>query len=439
MLWPNDPRTRRRTFAVVLVAMIVAAFQNCTALSPLRFTPGIGTSLSSESPAPGTTLPASPSPAPAPAPAPNPSPAPTVNVPLNPFGIGVAYVAVDQDAGSRAITRGTQMALAAALIGKYGRVRIWCATYSNPGIGLDAVAECAAAINLAYQHNLVPIINMLNPYPAGPDDYIDPGTYAKDTTPPHVKWTTLAKWYANFARQLPRKDGFPLYIEFGNEQNFTDWWVTQTCYFWIRAAEYAEALAQVADQIHAIGDPRLKVLTGALAAYSDSDPQFKGDGTCARGGTLGLSSADFAKAMYNERPDVFGAKPKIDGWNSHPYPSLAYGHCSVGVDCPAPANDPTLYAYRSEMANVGVPTNFPVFITEMGYSTISGSAQWVADSTVQAYPTWLNRDIPYNNVQGVTGYLLGNPGDTYSYVVDGAPQPVYSAVQALRRASGYAD
>ena len=416
------------------------AFQNCTAFSPLRYG-GTGLSLSSTSPTPGVPTPGpTPTPGPAPAPTPTPTPtAPAVNIPLNPFGIGVAYVAVAQDAGSRAQTRAAQMALAAALVGKYGHVRIWCASYSDPGIGLNAPAECAAAISLAYQYSLVPIVVLINPYPAGPDDYIDPGTYAKDTTPPHKVWTTLAKWYANYVTQLPRKDGFPLYIEFGNEQNFTDWWVTQTCYFWIRAAEFAEALAAVADALHGLGDSRIKVLPGALAAYGDSDPQFLGNGTCARGGTLNLSSADFAKAMNDERPDVFGAKPKIDGWNSHPYPALAYGHCTVNVDCPAPQNDATLYAYRAEMQRVGLPSNFPIFVTEMGYSTISGSPQWVADSTVAAYPTWLNRNIPYNNVQGITGYLLGNPGDTYSYVVDGVPQPVYSAVQALRRAAGYAN
>jgi hypothetical protein len=141
-------------------------------------------------------------------------------------------------------------------------------------------------VNKCYDLNLNPIIRLggeigsdgfwKKPQPDAPGDY-----------------TTIANAIKNVVSQLPRRDGFTLYIEVFNEPNLRCEWSGNP-----NPVEYADFLIDVAAAIRSIGDPRIKILNAGLSVGGD------------------YNNLDFIDAMCTSRPAVTQA---FDVWACHPY------------------------------------------------------------------------------------------------------------------------
>ena len=344
-------------------------------------------------------------------------------LPENPFGMGAAFGEWNLTPDPK--LREMQLRQTLYLAGRGGHVRLWCNPY-------DVIA-CQDSINRAYELDLVPVIMVQMNY------------YANDSQSPHRDFKSLAGHYAWFVDQLPVINGRNLLIELANEPNFTDMWFSQTCSYVTRAIEVAQASAQILDKVKSLNKPQIKMLFVALSPYSDSNPIPTGDGKCKRGTRNALASTTFVTKMKKERPDLFS---KIDAWNSHPYSLEDYYQCTR-PNCPLPKDDAGLTAYRQEMQVAGMPSDFPVYLTEVGtYWSISSlltADRFVhpADYNLGIYPEIWLADLPYNNVKGIMPFILPLDGfDFYAWLnpcgsVSETPpyqtaRPIYNRVRSLR-------
>lgn len=143
-------------------------------------------------------------------------------------------------------------------------------------------------------------------------------------------------------------------------------------------------------------------------------------------------------AMSAAVPDVW---QKVDWLASHSYPASGVGY---GFNAPLPQAAPGLTYYQSELKAIG-RTDVPVLITETGWATHrqglpSCTEEQKAEWTVGAYnQTWL----PDSRVMGVMPFMLQDAvwgdQDGYEYVsTSGSVAPVFTAVQQLRCAAGFA-
>jgi len=109
-------------------------------------------------------------------------------------------------------------------------------------------------------------------------------------------YTTIANAIKNVVSQLPRRDGYTLYIEVFNEPNLRVEWSGNP-----NPTEYADFLIDVAAAIRSIGDSRIKILNAGLSVGGD------------------YNNLDFIDAMCTTRPAVTQA---FDVWACHPYAML---------------------------------------------------------------------------------------------------------------------
>lgn len=106
-------------------------------------------------------------------------------------------------------------------------------------------------VDSAYDRQLVPIVRLQGEWggdfwlKAEPDS---PGDY-----------TSLAKAYKRVVKGLPRCEGHLLYVQVWNEPDLPLEWSGEP-----NAVEYGHFFVDVAEEIHRIGDSRIKVLNGAL-------------------------------------------------------------------------------------------------------------------------------------------------------------------------------
>ena len=390
-------------------------------------------------------------------------------LPFNAFGMGAAYL--DYDTGNLsdpivAQMRETELDQTLYLAGKGGNVRIWCQVDDNWKSDSSYLNECGTAIQRAYQLNLVPTLTLwygigINPNTGmGPNPEVDGTAVAycrrklssaastslsqclQDYFKPYSDY--LVSWTA----RLPTQAGHLLNIEILNEPNFTDGWYDFTCNYSERAQEVAEFVSVVADGIHALGNPEIRVSAGALSPIGDSNPQVYGlwgDGTpyCStgygvRGNQLDIPATQFIDAMNSERPDLFGHNPKVDFWADHPYPLQMFGGCNLDDPdhpCPAPANDPTVSAYQNNLIRALLPKFFPVKLTEYGYP-INDPSPWDQEFAANFFAgnggvfqnVWLNENI-YNNVTGSMGFILPIPGYSNMDWLDANQNPLPIFIQ----------
>lgn len=283
----------------------------------------------------------------------------------------------------------------------------------------SADASWKASIQQAYAKDLIPVIRMAPPWG-------DRRVRNMGESPTSYK--KLAQAYKAVIQDLPKRADWPLYVQVHNEPNLCDEWQCDAAVGTLTdktiASEYAHMLSDVADALHSIGDPRIKVLNGALAPGGVAWCQC-GTSNFAPG-TL---SATFLGLMSQAVPGVFG---KIDAFAAHSYPAkgegwgffVSYAEAMTG-----------LKYFEKELAAIG-KSGMKVVITETGWPTNGDGQTWsrdqLADFTVDAVK---NVWTTHPNIAGVTPFILRDPGtwDKFAWTKpDGAPYPVYTKVRAYR-------
>jgi hypothetical protein len=334
--------------------------------------------------------------------------------PANPFGIGLVNTGDTLD-WNRTVE----------LAGAGGHIKMTFAGVTPEMT--SAPQNWINTVQAAYNRDLVPVVRI------GPN-WGDMNIRALSDDAEHLHYDTIASTYAAVIASLPRRADWPLIIELHNEPdlcyewkcsagdakphpNATPGWMHYTDI----AAEYASFLRDVTSHVEAIGDPRILLINGGLAPGGARQCRCDSDEY-----QPGITSVDFINAMKAEVPDVF---EHLDGWATHPYPAQGAGW---GFFESYESSNVGLHYYENELAAVGV--DLPVYITETGWTTsqgANGSREDIASWTVQAYENdWLADP----RVVGIMPFMLRDAAwDSFSWLQqDGAPQPVFSAVKALR-------
>ncbi len=337
--------------------------------------------------------------------------------PANRFGIGLVGPgdAADLDR-------------AADLAGPGGHVKL-----IFPGVTRDTAGPDASwveAVRRTYERDLVPVIRIGPPW--GDNDVRNDA----DAGSGYLAYSALAEAYRRVVAGLPLRDGWPLWIEVHNEPNLCYEWVCTpgtVAGDWLgyeqTAHEYAALLRDVADVLHGMGDPRIKVLNGGLAPGGARRCQCGGDGYEA-----GVTAVDFLNAMLSTAGGVPDLASRLDGLASHSYPAEGMGW---GFFVPYDRAETGLRFFESELSALG-RGDLPVFLTETGWCTPGerctqngGSRDEVAAWTVQAYEGfWLG----HASVAAVMPFMLRDPGwNDFAWVApDGSHYPVYDRVRTLR-------
>ncbi len=186
------------------------------------------------------------------------------------------------------------------------------------------------AVAGVYARDLVPVIRM-NPH-WGQTEVRE---WSDDSS--HLSYTGYAQSFAAVVSGLPLREDWPIWIEVLNEPNLCyEWTCDSDAGTWMgyetTAAEYAALLRDVTAALHALGDPRIKVINAGLAPGGAVDCECGGSGFNA-----GITSLEFITAMDSAVPGVFD---DLDGFASHAYPSSgegwgffeAYDDCAPGLN-----------------------------------------------------------------------------------------------------------
>ncbi len=326
--------------------------------------------------------------------------------PTNRYGIG--YVGTGDN---------TDHDLAKNLAGPGGHVLVIFADIT-PG-RQNADQGWKDAISALYARDLIPVIRMAPPWGnRNVRNMADSGSN-------HRSYNDLAKAYRRVIEDLPKRADWPMYVHVHNETNL--------CYEWecdsgtitgeTMAREYAHLVADVADELHAIGDSRIRVTNGALAPGGVVDCQCGGSGF-----TPGWTSIEYLNFMKAEVPDVFD---KIDVFSTHSYPASGKG---FGFFVPYDQAGVGLKYFEDELAAIGKP-NMKVLVTETGWTIshegMNHSRDQVGDWTVQAYQ---NVWETHPNILGVMPFILRDSAwDNFAWAqTNGSPYPVYNKVRAHR-------
>lgn len=321
----------------------------------------------------------------------------------------------------------SQLELTADLVGPGGHIKM---IFPDVVPGMSGPrAEWADVVREAYARDLVPVVRFGPPW--GDRRVRNQADAGSDG----LRYTALAASYAAIVRGLPLRDGWPFYVEVHNEPNL--------CYEWqcdrgrfpsdridsARIAhEYASMLRDVADALHAIGDPRVRVVNGGLAPGGVRWCEC--NGTSEGAWEAGNTSRDFLAQMAAAVPGVFD---RIDAFASHAYPAEGEGW---GFFVPYDRAGPGLRYFETELATIG-RTDLDVLMTETGWpashgGVTYGSREDVASWTVQAYEgVWLT----HPRIRSIMPFILQDTGgwDGFAWVGgDGSRRPVYDRVRALR-------
>jgi len=321
----------------------------------------------------------------------------------------------------------SQLELTADLVGPGGHIKLIFPDVVPSMSGPHP--EWVDVVREAYARDLVPVVRFGPPWG---DRRV---RNQSDTGSDGRRYTALAASYAAIVRGLPLRDGWPFYVEVHNEPNL--------CYEWqcdrgifpsdrIESAriaeEYASMLRDIADALHAIGDPRVRVINGGLAPGGVRWCECNGTGEGAW--EAGNTSRDFLAQMAAAVPGVFD---RIDAFASHSYPAEGEGW---GFFVPYDRAGPGLRYFETELSTIG-RTDLDVLMTETGWPAVHGGVTYashdqVASWTRQAYEgVWLT----HPRIRAIMPFILQDTGgwDGFAWVAgDGSRRPVYTEVRALR-------
>jgi hypothetical protein len=270
----------------------------------------------------------------------------------------------------------------------------------------------------AYARDLIPVIRMAPPWG-------DRRVRNMGESP--TSYQALAQAYADVIADLPKRAEWPLYVQVHNEPNLCYEWACDASVGSLSAqqiaSEYAHMLSDVADALHALGDPRILVLNGALAPGGVNSCECS-----SQTGPPGTLATQFLGFMAQAVPGVF---EKIDAFASHSYPAKGEGW---GFFPPYAEAMTGLLYFEKELAAIGKPS-LKVVVTETGWTiqheSYTHTRDQVADWSVQAYQ---NVWETHPSILGITPFILRDATwDKFAWVeVGGAPYPVYTKVRAHR-------
>lgn len=143
-----------------------------------------------------------------------------------------------------------------------------------------------------------------------------------------------------------------------------------------------------------------------------------------------IDEVSFLKRMLVSEPTVFDY---IDGWASHSYPNPDFSGKATDV------GRGTIGGYNWELntlKSLGVLKEFPVFITETGWSIKNTDADQISENLSFAFEKVWND----SKVVAVTPFILNYPQAPFSEFSwkkpDGSFYPYYSAIQKISKITG---
>jgi uncharacterized repeat protein (TIGR01451 family) len=261
-------------------------------------------------------------------------------------------------------------------------------------------------VEAAYDRQLVPVVRIqgewggdywLKPEPDGPGNY-----------------TSLAKAYKRVVDGLPRRDGHNLYVQVWNEPDVGLEWGGEP-----NAVEYGHFFVDVAAAIHSIGDPRIKVLNGALTP----------------------GNAFFTRQLTA----VPGFVESFDLWASHCYPlnhPPGYNIHNGTARYPQYTIDCYLLELRA-LSTYGGRRGVKVMLTETGYGLYDRTFRFegypaITEDNRAYYVKTAFRDFwaSWPEVVGVTAFELVDPYGTWPrwdwlYPGTDLPHKQYTVVRGL--------
>ena len=261
-------------------------------------------------------------------------------------------------------------------------------------------------VSAAYDRGLTPIVRLqgrwggdfwIKPQPDSPGDY-----------------SSIAHAYRRVVQGLPRRDGSTLYVQIWNEPDLALEWSGEPS-----AEEYGHFFVDVAQAIHSIGDPRVKVLNGALTP----------------------GNVSFTRGLTN----VPGFAQSFDLWASHCYPlnhPPSYNIHDGTARYPQYTIDCYLLELRA-LRDYGGRRNVRVLLTETGYGLYDRTFRFEGYPTITEdnrayYMKRAFRDfwVSWPEVVGATPFELVDPYDSWPrwdwlYPGTDVPHRQYSVVRAL--------
>ncbi len=311
-----------------------------------------------------------------------------------------------------------QLDQALALVGSGGYVTQLFYRITPATTGPD---PCAVYfVNAAYDRNLVPILRLQGVWnPAGFWQKPNPG--------PSGDYAGIATAFARYVQGLPRRNTHPLYVTIWNEP---DLWVE-----WSgvpNAGEYGRFFVAVSNAIRGLGDPRIRILNGAVTPANT--------------------------AFIRQLLAIPGFTNAFDAWASHCYPynhppwynihqrTARYGN--TVIDC--------YIEERDAIARYGGRTGFKFVLTETGHGlgdnlyafegfpriNEANRASYISSAFHNYWRTW-------PEIIAVTPFELGDPWsgwewlDWINYTVSldpfhfsMTPHAQYNAVAVLAKPRG---
>lgn len=278
-----------------------------------------------------------------------------------------------------------------------------------------------------YSRGMLPIVRLNMPWADG--YYETPPTNDGSEASGPEDYREIAVAFQAVVRELPRKEGLPLYIQILNEVNLKAEWgkgppdPTAFGYFYVA----------VADAIAAIDDPRIRLLSTPLSPQSVDS-------------AIGMAHHTFLDEMYTTVPAAVYAS---DALSVHTYPGPVPPSMNNHDGTQPAGNDRlTIDAYQHELDVLERHgrTDVDVFITETAYQLGNGglTRDQQEEHIVGAYLDYWER---WNEVQGVTPFILlaeqTNEWRSFEWVAptttvsaDGVPSdpyPHYTAVAAIEK------
>ncbi len=232
-------------------------------------------------------------------------------------------------------------------------------------------------------------------------------------------YRVIANRYRDFVAAMPRRDGRTLYIQVWNEPNLREEWGNR-----VDPVAYARFFSAVADAVHALGDPRVRVLNAPLAPGGDVNPLA------------------FIDAMVAAVPDVLW---KFDAWAAHVYPGNHPPEYNYHDGTAAAGDWATIDTYvleRERLAAWGRP-DVPVILSETGYALGFAGFAWqgyppITEENRAAYMRRAFRDFwsRWPEVRAVAPFELSDPDGRWwiwDWIApDGTPHAQYTALRALQ-------
>lgn len=246
----------------------------------------------------------------------------------------------------------------------------------------------------AYERDLVPVIRLHGRF--GDGHSFAPQTNTGEPPTGTDDYSEVAQAFRSVVEALPRAGGRPLYVEIWNEPNLHNEWGGPGE---SDPTEYGYFLVAVAQAIREIGDPRVRILNGALSP----------------GGNY--NNIRFVQDMITTVPESLYA---FDVWASHPYPGASppYRNNAMVDDLGFQAQN-VVDAYRRELAVLADAgrTDLEVMLTETGYVWDENDPnkqnvqphlpqQSYTDFTVQAFVEFWAR---WPEVRAVMPFQMYNP------------------------------